>query len=547
MGSIDQSAKDTARMTLGFSITAIFILAVLMTIIPGTTTPRFFAGIIKTENSDVDDSIFVKGAPVRGINHIEYGPDGLLYAASFLGNEITIFDLQTREIVDKLGLMQKVKSPTFVVLSPDGTLYWSSLFTGEVGRRGVQGEIRTQYVATGIQNLSYSNNGKLYGRCGMMGEKVYKLDPELIEPPHAINSMSGIDIVTGESESGAASALISINSDRQGRLYEPRASGQIERYDPHSQEKDIIAELPAGSGSLTLDYQDNVLVANVHDGAIYQIFPDGVWQILQSGGMIAPGGVAVISHPNGTESVYVADFWTLREYDSITGNPKYVEHHQRGPTHIIPPLTVFADGENLIISSWVSGMGVQVWNPATREVLESHSGFNMPICAIRFQDTLIVTELSSDLTEGRVIQLTKENQITLINTNDGLQVPAGIAAIDNKLWIADWATGTIWQIAPDDASLSKPVPVFTGLNHPEGISIDLDGTLLVVESGAGRLARIDLKTKQKTVVAENLALGAETFSEILPPTWIFNGVAVGKSGTIYVTGDVGNVVYRFTP
>jgi hypothetical protein len=32
-----------------------------------------------------------------------------------------------------------------------------------------------------------------------------------------------------------------------------------------------------------------------------------------------------------------------------------------------------------------------------------------------------------------------------------------------------------------------------------------------------------------------------------PPTWIFNGVAVGPSGAIYITGDVTNVLYRIWP
>jgi hypothetical protein len=49
-----------------------------------------------------------------------------------------------------------------------------------------------------------------------------------------------------------------------------------------------------------------------------------------------------------------------------------------------------------------------------------------------------------------------------------------------------------------------------------------------------------------TVVADGLALGAEGVPG-MPPTWLFSGVAVGPSGTIYVTSDVDNVVYRFHP
>ena len=42
------------------------------------------------------------------------------------------------------------------------------------------------------------------------------------------------------------------------------------------------------------------------------------------------------------------------------------------------------DGENLIVSSWISN-SVQVWNPETRQVVENHPEFAVPLNAIRFQ------------------------------------------------------------------------------------------------------------------------------------------------------------------
>jgi hypothetical protein len=47
------------------------------------------------------------------------------------------------------------------------------------------------------------------------------------------------------------------------------------------------------------------------------------------------------------------------------------------------------------------------------------------------------------------------------------------------------------------------------------------------------------------VVAEGLPLGMPA-SPSMPPTWVFNGIAVGPSGAIYVTTDVRNAVYRIT-
>ena len=87
------------------------------------------------------------------------------------------------------------------------------------------------------------------------------------------------------------------------------------------------------------------------------------------------------------------------------------------------------------------------------------------------------------------------------------------------------------------------VPVAQGLAGLEGLAVDQDGSLLVVEAKAGRLSRIDVVTGAVSVLAEGLELGSPG-PPSMPPTWVFNGVAVGPSGAIYVTGDKSNVLYR---
>jgi hypothetical protein len=66
------------------------------------------------------------------------------------------------------------------------------------------------------------------------------------------------------------------------------------------------------------------------------------------------------------------------------------------------------------------------------------------------------------------------------------------------------------------------------LHSPEGLAVDYDGSLLVVESGIGCLSRINISTGQVTSVANGLELGAVA-SPGMPSTWAFNGVAVGPS------------------
>jgi len=89
------------------------------------------------------------------------------------------------------------------------------------------------------------------------------------------------------------------------------------------------------------------------------------------------------------------------------------------------------------------------------------------------------------------------------------------------------------------------VPVAFELANPEGLAFDGEGGLLVVEAGAGRLSRIDLATGAVEEIAAGLELGLPPIGGV-PPAYLPSGVAVDAAGVIYVTGDVGNVLYRIT-
>ena len=75
------------------------------------------------------------------------------------------------------------------------------------------------------------------------------------------------------------------------------------------------------------------------------------------------------------------------------------------------------------------------------------------------------------------------------------------------------------------------------------MAFEKDGYLVVVETGATQLSRIELATGEVTTMFENLELGPGALEGGVP-TWFFNGVAVGPSGDIYATGWGANVLYR---
>jgi len=245
--------------------------------------------------------------------------------------------------------------------------------------------------------------------------------------------------------------------------------------------------------------------------------------------MIAPQGVAVLPSAEG-ESVFVADSYTLREFDGLTGEQKSVV---RGLSFVY---TASPDGDQLVLSSWLFDNLVKVWNPADK-VLEGQFNFAMPLNAIRFQDDLVVVDLTS------VVRVSAANPEVRETLADGLDTPAGLAATDDDLWVSELGTGSVLQVMADGKQLPEPLPVATGLSSPEGLAVTPGGNLLVVEAGAGRLSFINTATGEVSAVAEGLELGAEGPPGV-PGTWGFNGVAVGPSGAVYVTGDTGNLLYR---
>ena len=153
-----------------------------------------------------------------------------------------------------------------------------------------------------------------------------------------------------------------------------------------------------------------------------------------------------------------------------------------------------------------------------------------PLDALRFMGDIVFTDLAS----GSI------KKVDNTSIASGFYVPTGLAAAGNELYAADWASGMVWQVY-DDGNLVM-TPVATGLSQPEGLTFDIDGNLLVVESTAGRLSRIHLQSGTTSLVADGLALGYPAIPGF-PPTWVFNGVDVGSSGNIYITDDIANVIY----
>ena len=507
--------------------------------------------------------VLVKGSPLHGANGLMFDNQDRLYVASVGGNEIVVMDPKNGKILDRIGLDRGVYSPDDLAFGPDGSLYWASILEGQVGRLAPDGSVTTQPVAAGTNPITVSRDGRIFVGLCFLGDGLFEIDPALQHPPKALTKTAGMlngfdfgpdgllyapvyfegkvvrmnvnaTTVAYETVGTGFEVPSALKFDSRGYLHGlSQLSGEVWSLDPASGRKTVLAHLPPGIDNLAFDSRGRLYVSHANDGSIFEVLL-GAPRRVSGGGMIAPGGVAVMPRVQGGESVFVADIWTVREFNGLTGRAGSTQDSSFAvPEGIAPPSTVSADGGNLVISSWF-GNTVQVWNPETRQVVENHPAPNVPLNAIRYGNDLVVAELVTH----SVVRLTASGREVL---TDKLYVPTGLAASQGDLWAADWATGTVWKIMAGGSPVM--VPVAQGLAGLEGLAVDQDGSLLVVEAKAGRLSRIDVVTGAVSVLAEGLELGSPG-PPSMPPTWVFNGVAVGPSGAIYVTGDKSNVLYR---
>lgn len=535
-----------------------FILLFLAVMLFAGTTPQQALA----SNTDPIVKVLAKGAPIHGTNGIRFDSQGMLYIASVFGNEIVVMNPSNGKIIERLSYDKGIFFPDDVAFGPDGSLYWTSILTGYVGRLSPDGLVKTQFVSPGANPITFSDAGRLFVGLCFFGDGLFELDPLLTLSPIPKNKTPGMingfdfgpdgllyaplplegkvvrmdvnaDPVVYETLMDGLPTPVSVKFDTRGLLYgHNQDTGEIWRFDPSTGTKAPVAIVPPGTDNIAFDPGGRLFVSHAHDGSIFEILPSGHPRTISKGGMIGPGGVAVLPSSHGGDRLFVADLWTLREFNGRTGRPGIVERNFFGGS-LTAPMTVSSAGTDLVLSSAINN-NVQVWDPETRRVTTTRTDVVVPLNAIGFQGDLVVAELGT----GQVVRLTADGGRVPLAT--GLFVPSGLAATADRLWAADWATGIVWEVLAGGSL----VPIAAGLANPEGLSVDLDGNLLVVESGAGRLSRIDISTGEVTSVAEGLALGVPEVTGTMMPTWIFSGVAVGPSGTIYVTGDKANVLYQ---
>jgi sugar lactone lactonase YvrE len=512
-----------------------------------------------------DVTIVKKGAELHQPASVNVSPTGRLFVTETGRGRILELHPVTGEILSRITSDQGAFGPSDLAFDASGrTIYWNNFLSGEIFKRDLVTGVSTRLADFNgiVDSLAVNYQGRVFAAQLAPTPALWEVDPNGSNPPVLIALVPGMDGVdagpdgnvyapdffTGTGtvrkinvDTGAVTVVasglefpISVKFNGRGQLHVAEYfKGTISRIDLVTGQKTLAARELPGIDNFDFDEDGRIFAANIVDNSVKRLFPGGGFRFLTRAGIASPGPVAVRT-ARGRESVYVSSMFSISKVSASSGRTEDLIQ-AAGVPHL-PSLaqSLFDDGTNFITTSFILNL-VQVINPDTKQVVAFHTDFATPVNAIRFQGELAVAELGT----GRVVR--GSDRVPFISN---LVFPAGLAATDDDLFVADRATGIIYQAVKDGVIQSTPLIIKTGLAEPEGMALDRHGNLLVAETGAHRLVRINPSTRRMDVIARDLSIGLPALVGWPPVGIVLTGVAVSPSGTIYIAGDIDNVLYR---
>ena len=498
----------------------------------------------------------VPASNFHGVHGLAFDANGVLYAGSVVGHSIYRVDTATGAVTTFVGAPDGMADD--LVFLADGTVVWTSIQHGVVRARKGNGPVVKLADLVSVNSINVRKDGRLFAAQVFGGDGLWEIDPAGAKPPRLIlkdlGGFNGFDIgpdgklygplwfkhqvVRIDPDSGKLDVIAegfdtpaAANFDSKWNLYVlDTARGQLVRVDIRSGKKQVVAKLATALDNLAIDSRDRVFVSNMADNGIQEVdVAKGTARQVVKGKLAIPLGIAAV--PDGSrDTLYVADVFALRTVDSSQGKVTDIARSHAAGTPIGYPVAVTANQRYVVVTN--NEGPVQRYERSTMRLVQSwndtHEGnaLEMPSGA------LIVAET----TRGKLSRISgngpgEERDEILAD----LAAPLGLAiADDSSVYVSEMASGQVSQINVNSGTRRV---IAQGLDRPQGIAKD-GSAVLVVEAGKGRLLRVDPGSGAVEVVARDLPIGLANVPITLA------GVAVGAGGTLYVTSDIENSIWR---
>jgi sugar lactone lactonase YvrE len=437
---------------------------------------------------------------------------------------------------------------------PEGQLAWTSILTGIVHARDAEGAPTRVLVEgmPGANSIAYSPDGRLFFAQVFQGDALWEIDPRGDRPPRLVldqpGGFNGFDfgpdgylygplwfrgsVVKINPDSGALSVVAdgfhtpaAANFDSKGNLWVvDTARGEVLRVDTKSGEKSIVARVKTGIDNLAFDANDRLFISNFANNGIYEIATDsGESRTVIESPLSVAGGLALVES-GGRETLFIADTFAFRKIDPNNGSTADVARMFAADNVLEYPDNVSASPDSLLLTGWFSGT-------VQRRHLDGGSaallhGFAGPTAALELPDgRLLVAEMGSS---SLVVASGEhgEHRETLLS---GLALPIDLEwAAENSVYLVEATAGTISRV---DLETKQKSLLVENLLQPESLAILPDRRLVVAEVGRRRLVAIDTATGAQEVLAEELPIGMRG-PENMTATYFPTGLAVSKRGHI---------------
>ncbi|MFY0574607.1 SMP-30/gluconolactonase/LRE family protein [Cystobacter fuscus] len=513
--------------------------------------------------------VVVAGSPFQGVHGMALDGKGHLLASNLLGQTVHSIDLSSGAVSTLVG--PPLGGADDVALGPDGSIYWTGYFSGKLMKRTPDGKTRAiAKELPGLNSLAFRRDGRFYVTQLGRADALWEMDPNGKKPPRQVISKPGflngfefgpddklygpillkgqiarVDVDTGSietvAEGFAMPVAVNFDASRENLFVVDSAKGELVRVRVATGDKQVVAKLPTGLDNLAVGPDDRVYVSNMVDNDIRVVNPaDGSVRQLVEARLSVPSGIAVAPEDED-EQLYVADVYAFRRVGGRDG--RITQTTRALSTRMTFPMNVSLGAKHVVLSSAYLA-SVQVLDRATGDILRTIPNTNGVQGALELPDgTLLVAEAAT----GRLVKVDGAEPAGTTVLAEGLKGPVGLVADTEAeepgVYVTEVRSGQVTRVRLSDGARRT---VAKGLKAPEGIARHPDGGLIVAEVGRKQLVRIDPATGRSTVLARNLRIGLPE-SEGLPPGYIPTGVAVGRSGTIYLTSDMESALYRFVP
>jgi len=432
-----------------------------------------------------------------------------------------------------------MSGPNSLAFGKDGRLFVSEVFLGdalyEIDLKAVDKPDFKPFPRGELRRIAEKMGG-------LNGFEIHKDDGFLYGPLWFKGQIVKINLETGAIEVIAEGFKIpaAANIDPQNRdnvYVVDTGTGGVWSVSLTSKAKKLVASMKPGLDNLAFDSRGRLFVTSMTDNGIYLVDKQtGAHKTIVEGKLAVPSDLAVVSE-GGKDTVHVADVFSYRTVDGQSGAVADVLR-VHGDTHAYP-IGISVGPRHVLLTSWFSNT-VEKVDRKTGKLVASLADFAAPVDALEAADgTLYVAELAS----ANLVKVSPDGKTRSTVVKD-LRGPVSLVqGPGNLIYVTEIAAGAVTQI---DVATGVRKVVADGLAGPEGIDLGPDGLLYGAEVGQKRVVTIDPATGAKTVIASNLDIGLAPYPGG-PPALVPTGVAVGRTGTVYVSSDIRNALYKLTP